>query len=124
MKRLLITANDIGDSMVQQFEHLLCSRLTTIQFSCRVIAKDRKKTVLAASLLNALHERNCVEKDPENLLVGSLGKAPNGTPAPLCVKKMMPLQGLRITIATKVGGKSIRPSVCCRHVLHITRGIG
>ena len=50
--------------------------------------KKIKKMVFAASLLGVRDLRDVVEDKPVSLLIVSLGKALNGTPPPLCGKKV------------------------------------
>ena len=49
------------------------------------------KTVFAASLLQALRKRNCIEKNPESSLIVALGKSFNGSCSSLGGKQVKTL---------------------------------
>ena len=55
--------------------------------------------VFTASLLGAQNERDIVENQQASLLVGSLGKALNGTPPSLCGRQIVGPSSLPVVVA-------------------------
>ena len=81
---------------LDHFHHYWCSNprndvtyaVTYLHSLSRVIPKDFKNGIHSFPARRSAYKRDSVENKPASLLVVSLGKARNGTPPPICGRKV------------------------------------